>query len=250
MFLSQHASSCRLMIRGDDLAKSMSRYLIDELANQPHVEIITESEIVELRGEQSRTAVVVDDKRAGERTSWTSRRCSCSSAPIRGPTGCGTTWRWTSMASCSPGAICARTSWARTAASARFSGDQPTGHLRRGRRALGLDQARRLRGRRRLHGRPADPPAAGGRGHARTRGADLIPAVGLACITRQSRRRLGGLAVWGTHAMHGAASLAGARGFDALCTLSTERGGMPGAASPPAPRVRRSRRARSSPRWP
>src|SRR5436853_4937915 len=30
MFLSQHAVSCRLMIRGDDLAKSMSRYLIDE----------------------------------------------------------------------------------------------------------------------------------------------------------------------------------------------------------------------------
>ena len=31
MFLSRHASSCRLMIRGEELAKSMSRYLIDEL---------------------------------------------------------------------------------------------------------------------------------------------------------------------------------------------------------------------------
>jgi thioredoxin reductase (NADPH) len=66
MFLSQHASSCRLMIRGDDLAKSMSRYLIDELANRPQVEIITESEVVELKGQRALEAVEVHDKRAGE----------------------------------------------------------------------------------------------------------------------------------------------------------------------------------------
>jgi thioredoxin reductase (NADPH) len=66
MFMSQHAASCRLMIRGDDPAKSMSRYLIDELANRPEVEIITESEVVELKGRQALEAVVVHDKRAGE----------------------------------------------------------------------------------------------------------------------------------------------------------------------------------------
>jgi thioredoxin reductase (NADPH) len=66
MFLSQHASSCRLMIRGDDLAKSMSRYLIDELANRPQVELITQSEVVELKGEQGLEGVVVNDKRTGE----------------------------------------------------------------------------------------------------------------------------------------------------------------------------------------
>jgi thioredoxin reductase (NADPH) len=66
MFLSQHASSCRLMIRGDDLAKSMSRYLIDELASRPQVELITQSEVVELKGEQALERVVVNDKRTGE----------------------------------------------------------------------------------------------------------------------------------------------------------------------------------------
>src|SRR5581483_2673251 len=32
MYLSQQAATCRLLIRGPDLEKSMSRYLIDELA--------------------------------------------------------------------------------------------------------------------------------------------------------------------------------------------------------------------------
>ena len=31
MFLSKHAASCRLLIRGDDLGKSMSRYLVDQI---------------------------------------------------------------------------------------------------------------------------------------------------------------------------------------------------------------------------
>ena len=41
MFLSQGAASCRLLIRGGDLGKSMSRYLIDELERRPQVELMT-----------------------------------------------------------------------------------------------------------------------------------------------------------------------------------------------------------------
>jgi thioredoxin reductase (NADPH) len=67
MFLSQHAATCRLMIRGGDLGKSMSRYLIDELDQRPQVELMTYIEIVELKGEPSLEAVVVADKRTGER---------------------------------------------------------------------------------------------------------------------------------------------------------------------------------------
>ena len=62
-----HAASCRLMIRGGDLGKSMSRYLIDELENRPQVELMTYTEIVELKGEASLEAVVVADTRTGER---------------------------------------------------------------------------------------------------------------------------------------------------------------------------------------
>jgi thioredoxin reductase (NADPH) len=66
MFLSQHARSCGLMIRGDDLAKSMSRYLIDELERAGRADILTNREIVALKGEKSLEAVLVRDTRSGE----------------------------------------------------------------------------------------------------------------------------------------------------------------------------------------
>ena len=69
MFLSQHSASCRLMIRGEDLAKSMSRYLIDEIERRPQVEVITGSEVVELHGEHGLESVTVADIRTGERRS-------------------------------------------------------------------------------------------------------------------------------------------------------------------------------------
>jgi thioredoxin reductase (NADPH) len=67
MFLSQHAASCRLMIRGGDLGKSMSRYLIDELERRDQVELVTHTEVVELKGSEALEAVVVADNRTGER---------------------------------------------------------------------------------------------------------------------------------------------------------------------------------------
>ncbi len=67
MFLSEHAASCRLMIRGDDLGKSMSRYLIDEIERRPQVEVVTRGEIAELRGDTGLEAVVVKDTRTGAR---------------------------------------------------------------------------------------------------------------------------------------------------------------------------------------
>jgi thioredoxin reductase (NADPH) len=67
MFMSQHAASCRLMIRGGDLNKSMSRYLVDEIANNERVEVVTHHEVVELAGDQELKAVVVSDTRTGER---------------------------------------------------------------------------------------------------------------------------------------------------------------------------------------
>jgi thioredoxin reductase (NADPH) len=68
MFLAQHAASCRLMIRGGDLGKSMSRYLIDELERRQQVELMTHSEVVELKGDTVLEAVVVRDARTGART--------------------------------------------------------------------------------------------------------------------------------------------------------------------------------------
>ncbi len=49
--LSEYGSSCKLLIRGEELARSMSRYLIDELERHPKVELMTCCEVVELHGE-------------------------------------------------------------------------------------------------------------------------------------------------------------------------------------------------------
>ncbi len=68
IFLSQHAASCRLLIRGGDLGKSMSRYLVDEIERREGIEVLTYSEIVELRGETALEAAVVADNRSGARS--------------------------------------------------------------------------------------------------------------------------------------------------------------------------------------
>ncbi len=67
MFLSQHAAECRLMIRGGDLGKSMSRYLVDEIEHRGQVDVMTYSEVVELKGGDQLEAVVVADTQTGER---------------------------------------------------------------------------------------------------------------------------------------------------------------------------------------
>jgi thioredoxin reductase (NADPH) len=68
IFLSQHAGSCHLMIRGGDLGKSMSRYLVDEIERREEIQVLTYAEVAELRGESSLEAVVVADNRSGART--------------------------------------------------------------------------------------------------------------------------------------------------------------------------------------
>ena len=67
MFLSQHAAQCHLLIRGADIGKSMSRYLVDEIERTEEVEVMTCSEVVELIGDQVLDRVVVRDTRTGER---------------------------------------------------------------------------------------------------------------------------------------------------------------------------------------
>ncbi len=50
VFLSAHASKVRMMVRGQGLAESMSRYLIDRIDAAPNIELMTRTEIVALAG--------------------------------------------------------------------------------------------------------------------------------------------------------------------------------------------------------
>ncbi len=50
VFLAAHAAKVTVLVRGDGLAHSMSRYLIDRIAAAPNIDVMTHSEIVALSG--------------------------------------------------------------------------------------------------------------------------------------------------------------------------------------------------------
>ena len=68
MFMSRQASACRLLIRGGDLGKSMSRYLVDQIERNDLVQVCLHTEVVELGGERELETVTVADARSGERS--------------------------------------------------------------------------------------------------------------------------------------------------------------------------------------
>ncbi len=66
MFLSRHASQCRLLIRGGDLGGSMSRYLVDQIERNEGIEVSLHSEVTELGGGGDLETVTVADNQSGE----------------------------------------------------------------------------------------------------------------------------------------------------------------------------------------
>src|SRR5215213_1126063 len=66
LFLAAYTRKVYLLIRGDDLGKSMSRYLVDRVTNIPNVELLANSEVRELIGEERLDGVVVENSRSGE----------------------------------------------------------------------------------------------------------------------------------------------------------------------------------------
>jgi thioredoxin reductase (NADPH) len=53
VFLASHARHVRMMVRGDGLAASMSKYLIDRIVDTPNIELMTNTEICALQGGES-----------------------------------------------------------------------------------------------------------------------------------------------------------------------------------------------------
>jgi thioredoxin reductase (NADPH) len=68
MFMSKTAASCHLLIRGDDLGKSMSRYLVDQVERNDRVVVCRNTEVVEAGGERELEELTLADNRTGERT--------------------------------------------------------------------------------------------------------------------------------------------------------------------------------------
>ena len=158
------AGSCRLLIRGGDLAKSMSRYLINEIEQQRAVEVMTHTEVVALHGNRRLESAVVRDTRTGSAASSTRKAVFVfiGASPH-------TEWLGGQVAMDEHGFLLTGRDLQDDQLSA-FDDDRPLfletskpRHLRRRRRPRRLGQARRLGGRRGLDGGAAGAPAAGRR---------------------------------------------------------------------------------------
>ena len=67
VYLAGRTRRVYLLIRGDDLGKSMSRYLVDRIMNAENVELLANTKVGELMGEDCLEGVVVEDNRSGTR---------------------------------------------------------------------------------------------------------------------------------------------------------------------------------------
>ena len=73
LFLAGRTRRVYLLIRGDDLGKSMSRYLLERVMEAEKVELLANTEIRELVGEDHLDAMMVEDNRSGARRSLGAR---------------------------------------------------------------------------------------------------------------------------------------------------------------------------------
>lgn len=68
VFLAARLRRVLIVIRGDDLSKSMSRYLVDRIVQTENIEVRTHTNVVELHGEQALQSVTLRDSRTDEGT--------------------------------------------------------------------------------------------------------------------------------------------------------------------------------------
>jgi thioredoxin reductase (NADPH) len=66
LFLAAQSPRVYLVVRGDDLAADMSRYLVDRIEANPRIEVLLHSEVCELSGDKAVESAVVRDRHAGE----------------------------------------------------------------------------------------------------------------------------------------------------------------------------------------
>jgi thioredoxin reductase (NADPH) len=65
--LARHARSVTMVVRGEGLSATMSRYLVDRVERSPRIEVLTRTEVVDVHGRRSLDAVTLRDGAGGER---------------------------------------------------------------------------------------------------------------------------------------------------------------------------------------
>lgn len=66
MYFSKYASHVTMLVRGESLTKSMSQYLIDQIAATPNITVQVHSSVVEAKGETSLKAIAIQNTITGE----------------------------------------------------------------------------------------------------------------------------------------------------------------------------------------
>lgn len=66
IFFSNHARSVTILCRGDELGKSMSSYLVDQLTERSNIEVLAQTKVVAAQGEDSLEAIDVRHRETGE----------------------------------------------------------------------------------------------------------------------------------------------------------------------------------------
>ncbi|HTO48126.1 MAG TPA: NAD(P)/FAD-dependent oxidoreductase, partial [Burkholderiales bacterium] len=66
LYFASHARMVTLVVRGDSLEKSMSRYLIEQLAGKSNVKVRLQSEVIAAHGDTNLTAVDIRDGANGK----------------------------------------------------------------------------------------------------------------------------------------------------------------------------------------
>jgi thioredoxin reductase (NADPH) len=69
LHFSTHARSVTILCRGDGLEKSMSRYLIDQIATRPNISVVPRVEVAALHGDTGLEAIEVGAPGTSE-TAW------------------------------------------------------------------------------------------------------------------------------------------------------------------------------------
>ncbi|TWH25185.1 thioredoxin reductase (NADPH) [Rhodococcus rhodochrous J45] len=67
VFLADQVSHVHLLIRGHDLGKSMSRYLVDQIERHPRVTVHRNAEIREVHGDKHLEEIAIEDNRTGDK---------------------------------------------------------------------------------------------------------------------------------------------------------------------------------------
>ena len=157
VYLSQNARKVFLLIRGDDLCKSMSAYLAHRIMNTPNIELLRNTTVVGMSGDGYLSSVEILNKKTGEKRTLKTPALFSFIGATPADRLAAARDRERRKEFCPDRNHPDRIASLETETPTVPARDQPSRRLRRRRRPLRLRQTRRLRRRRRLHVRPICP---------------------------------------------------------------------------------------------